>query len=221
MVVGGDFNVIKWTEESSVCHIVNSCMRGFSEFISEFGLLDFPIIGAKFTWSNNSNRFSKASSQSLPKLLSHHIPLIWESETLVNSRGYFKFEMALIRNCEVNELVKSSWPKEGVAGWNDFKASKKIQNVKKEIIKWKKSNWVSFKKLIEEILSEITEIDLKEWDSRIIEWNDRVLRNRLNKDLQSFLLIENPIGNKELELDGSKRTILIPDFFIQRQIRGK
>jgi hypothetical protein len=61
--IGGDFNVIRYPSERLGDTHYSLTMREFSDFIFEQGLMDIPLVGGKFTWSNNNcssriNRFS-------------------------------------------------------------------------------------------------------------------------------------------------------------------
>ena len=50
---GGDFNVFWFPSERSSDSYYTTGMRNFSDFISEKGLVDIPLVGGQFTWSNN------------------------------------------------------------------------------------------------------------------------------------------------------------------------
>ena len=51
--IGGDFNVVRFPSEKSGQGPYSTAMQDFSDFIADFGLLDTPLEGGKFTWSNN------------------------------------------------------------------------------------------------------------------------------------------------------------------------
>jgi hypothetical protein len=51
--IGGDFNVVCFLSEKTGMLSFNYAMHEFSDFISECGLLDIPMEGGLFTWSNN------------------------------------------------------------------------------------------------------------------------------------------------------------------------
>ena len=51
--IGGDFNVVRFPSEKSGMASFNSAMHEFNDFISECGLMDIPLEGGLFTWSNN------------------------------------------------------------------------------------------------------------------------------------------------------------------------
>ena len=60
--VGGDFNVVRFPSERAGSTIFTATMRDFSDFIYEQGLIDIPLEGGIFTWSNSSEVELKARS---------------------------------------------------------------------------------------------------------------------------------------------------------------
>lgn len=51
--IGGDFNVIKFSEDKLGGSRITPEMSAFSDWISRHGLLDLQLNGASFTWSNH------------------------------------------------------------------------------------------------------------------------------------------------------------------------
>lgn len=49
----GDFNIVRFPSEISREGRLTSTLTGLSDFIVELQLVDFPLKGGKFTWSNN------------------------------------------------------------------------------------------------------------------------------------------------------------------------
>ena len=58
--MGGDFNVVRFPSERLGSNSFTTAMREFSNFISEQGLIDLPLQGGSFTWSNSREVVSKA-----------------------------------------------------------------------------------------------------------------------------------------------------------------
>ena len=58
--VDGDFNVVRFPSERLGSNAFIASMREFSNFISEQGLIDLPLQGGSFTWSNSREVASKA-----------------------------------------------------------------------------------------------------------------------------------------------------------------
>ena len=53
--LGGDFNVIRFPSERLGAGRFSRCMYDFSDFISLHGLMDNPLEGGLFTWSNSTS----------------------------------------------------------------------------------------------------------------------------------------------------------------------
>lgn len=96
--VAGDFNIIRAPIERKGCLFSSSAMRLFSDFIETNELIDPPLLGGWFTWSNNQEEpslsyfdrflfsasweehFHRVMQVALPRPLSNHIPLVLDSE---------------------------------------------------------------------------------------------------------------------------------------------
>ena len=108
--MGGDFNVVRFPFEQSSSISFIAAMREFSNFISEQGLIDIPLQGGSFTWSNSCEVVSKArldrflfsadwedkfppvSQRCLSRLLSDHFSIVLEVCSFQRSRRPFRFE---------------------------------------------------------------------------------------------------------------------------------
>ena len=92
--LGGDFNVIHFPSERLGAGRFTRCMNDFLDFISHHGLMDNPLEGGLFTWSNSTSAsridrfllspalveyFSHFSQKRLPRVLSDHFPILLES----------------------------------------------------------------------------------------------------------------------------------------------
>lgn len=51
-VVGGDFNVIRFTHEKSQHFMITQSMSDFNSFINQCDIRDAPLANAKFTWTD-------------------------------------------------------------------------------------------------------------------------------------------------------------------------
>ena len=51
--IGGDFNATRFPSERSGDIRLNQAMQDFSDFIFDMDLVDLPIVGGEYTWSNN------------------------------------------------------------------------------------------------------------------------------------------------------------------------
>ncbi|KAL4606932.1 hypothetical protein ACB092_09G139200 [Castanea dentata] len=105
--LGGDFNVIRFPSESLGAKRLTWCMNDFSDFISLHGLMDNPLEGGLYTWSNSTfafridqflfslvlaEYFAHFSQKRLPRVLSDHFPILLESGSHRRGQIPFRFE---------------------------------------------------------------------------------------------------------------------------------
>jgi hypothetical protein len=94
---------------------ISSAMWEFSDFISDQGLLDLPLVGGHFTWSSNQEnpsmsrldrflvspewdtQFSMAVQSLLPQTLSDHSPILLDCGHNWGGKSPFKFENMWLR----------------------------------------------------------------------------------------------------------------------------
>jgi len=107
--IGGDFNITRFPSERSGDGSV-SAMRDFCDFISDQGLMDFPLAGGSYTWSiscdppvwskidrflvspNWEARFPVTSQKRLSRLYSDHFPILLNCAHFSARSRPFKFE---------------------------------------------------------------------------------------------------------------------------------
>ena len=91
--LGGDFNIIHFPLERLGVVSYTRTMHGFSDFIPPHGLMDIPMKGGLYTWSNTSstfridqflfspllaNHFLLFSQKRLSRVLSDHFSILLE-----------------------------------------------------------------------------------------------------------------------------------------------
>lgn len=54
--LGGDFSMVRFPREKKGGVILSRSMERFSDFIIGNALVDLPLVGRKFTWSDNRER---------------------------------------------------------------------------------------------------------------------------------------------------------------------
>ena len=76
--IGGDFNVVRFPSKQLGVDSFSSAMLNFSDFISEHNLIDLPLEGGTFTWSNSREVASRSRLDRflLSSNLEEHFPNI-------------------------------------------------------------------------------------------------------------------------------------------------
>ena len=129
-LAGGDFNIIRFSSEKNKVTSLSKHSRIFNNIISTYELIDIPMTGGRFTWSNNhadptlerldrflmskdwEDCFPEVYVFKLPRELSDHNPLILSTHRAVQHRKLsFKFELAWLKGPNFLPLVKSIWDK--------------------------------------------------------------------------------------------------------------
>ena len=100
-------------------------MREFSNFISEQGLIDLPLQGGTFTWSNSREVASKArlnrflfsadwedkfptfSQRRMSRLCSDHFPIVLEGGSFHRGSRSFRFENMWLKDEGFMDRVRS------------------------------------------------------------------------------------------------------------------
>ncbi len=108
--LGGDFNVVRFPSKRVGSDHFSSAMYDFSDFISTNGLIDVPLSGGMYTWSNNrevssisridrylftvdsAEGFINISKKRLTHMNSDHFPVSLERGNIQQRRRPFHFE---------------------------------------------------------------------------------------------------------------------------------
>lgn len=126
-MVAGDFNVtLDLQDRSNTNHHVNQ-MRAFRGLIEHLELIDLPLLGRRYTWSNERenptfvrlDRFLVSTEwiQSFPNTvqtagtdpLSDHCPLLCTSQTKFPTSNVFRLENSWLKLNQFKELVENTW----------------------------------------------------------------------------------------------------------------
>ncbi|KAL4194693.1 hypothetical protein AMTRI_Chr05g60730 [Amborella trichopoda] len=127
---GGDFNITRWSHDRSSNPTISEGMRDFSDFIFRSELLDIPLQGNCFTWSNHSpqqslskldrfllslnweEHFPGSHAMALPKPTSDHCPILLDTRAVRRGPKPFRFELSWLQE-ESRPTLISIW-------WNSF-----------------------------------------------------------------------------------------------------
>ena len=161
--VGGDFNIIRFPSEWLGAASFSRALYGFSNFIALHGLMDIPMVGGLYTWSNSSSafrldwfifsplladHFTQFSQSRMSRVLSDHFPILLEGGSQRRGRIPFRFENMWLRVDNFVDKVKTWWASYMFQGTLSFILAKKLAALKLDLKKWNESEFgnVSFKK---------------------------------------------------------------------------
>lgn len=166
-IVLGDFNVIRWVHEKQggANPDLNS-LQSFNSCIDVCGLMDLPMVGLNFTWSNSSfgdkrvewkldrvlinNEFllscSNLKGTIMQPSISDHSPLLISKDAeQCNFRVPFRFFNAWTKEEGFFETVQDA-SSVNIVGTPMFIVYQKMQSVKHALISWRKSRpWAAFR----------------------------------------------------------------------------
>ncbi|KAL4183441.1 hypothetical protein AMTRI_Chr11g98240 [Amborella trichopoda] len=178
-VLGGDFNVTRWPYEHNVSDSINQDMRDFADFIARNELIDTPLQGSRFTWSNHSSNpslskldtflfsttweeyFPGSLSLALPKPTSDHCPILLDTNTVHREPKPFRFELAWLEAPSLLSLLPTWWASFSplVRGRVGYRLQTKLQLLKASLKTWSKSLSGNFSQSKSLLLDTIQRLD--------------------------------------------------------------
>jgi exonuclease III len=126
-IIMGDFNFIRQPSDRNRPGGDVNNMFLFNEAISKLGIIELPLKGRKYTWSNMQQDpllerldwFFTSSSWTtsypstfvypLVKPTSHHLPCVISIETRIPRAQVFRFENYWLQHSEFKSIVQASW----------------------------------------------------------------------------------------------------------------
>jgi hypothetical protein len=148
---GGDFNVTRFPSERSGEGSM-SAMRDF-DFISDQGLMDFPLAGGSFTWSLTLDppvwsridcflfspdweaRFPMTSQKRLFRLYSDYFPILLDCGDISRGSRPFKFENMWLKADGFVGMVKQWWDSYSFQGAPSYVLACKLKALKQDLKK--------------------------------------------------------------------------------------
>ncbi|XP_058096321.1 uncharacterized protein LOC131241982 [Magnolia sinica] len=173
----GDFNVIRFAEEHSRKRRVSSAMEEFSDWIQSHELVDLPLFGARFTWSNGRQTpiqsrldrfllstdwleaFPAASQLALPRITSDHCPILLSLEDESWGPKPFRFNSSRINLKDFKQRLKEWWSSFQVEGFAGHKLLCKLKLLKEKLKKWKIEELGKKDSEMAALLSELQRLD--------------------------------------------------------------
>ncbi|GJZ49247.1 putative RNA-directed DNA polymerase, eukaryota, reverse transcriptase zinc-binding domain protein [Tanacetum coccineum] len=160
-IVMGDFNKVRDEEERYGLNFYERQARVFNDFITENSLIDIPLGGFNFTWTNKwgtkmskldrflvfesfYETFPHATGLVLEKGIPDHRPILLKESIVDYGPTPFRFFHSWLEMDGFHELVNQTWKNDGIVNVNGFTLfKKKLQNLKKVIRVWISSRYAS------------------------------------------------------------------------------
>lgn len=144
-IMGGDFNISRWSWEKSNQKPPTKGMKNFNKFIESVELLDIPMQNGKYTWSSSRaktlidrflitdsciQKFGNPIVNRLPSITSDHFPI---KLTLGKERWgptSFKFSKFWLSHKSFEHMLQNWWSNHPLEGWPGHGFMKKLKDFK-------------------------------------------------------------------------------------------
>ncbi len=182
-------------------------MQDFSDFISHFGLLDIPLEGGSFTWSNNrtdvsmsridrflystdwEDHFPAIHQKRLPRLLSNHYLIMLECGDFSRGKRPFCFENMWLKSDGFVDQVKGWWESYHFEGTPSFILARKLRALKLDLKKWNVEVFGNVQNRRRQAMSELNVLD-GEAELRPLSSEERAQKIWLVEELERSFLQE-------------------------------
>ncbi|CAN1129256.1 hypothetical protein LINPERHAP2_LOCUS5114 [Linum perenne] len=199
----GDFNMVRNTQEVASGYRSLNEMRAFNDFIEDFGLIDLPLGGASYTFSNlrdvaSLSRIERAlvsvewegffkdcSLRAMARTCSDHYPLVLACTLDKIIRRPWKFELMWLDHPNFKEVLESSWSYPGFGSDNMFKLASKLKRLKTDLSNWNIDTFKRTEVVIKDTIEKIWILDNREETNQLSE-EDRLERCFLKCDLDKL-----------------------------------
>ncbi|CAN0825290.1 LINE-1 retrotransposable element ORF2 protein [Linum grandiflorum] len=175
-----------------------------NDFILENQLLDLPLIGASFTWSNLREQpslsridralvnasfessFPECRLVALNRVCSDHRAIILNCNSLPTIKRPWRFESMWILHDDFLPFISGWWSECHIRVDSLGSLAKKLKLLKDHLKRWNKDIFGRVESQISEIAAQISSLDVKEEEGSFSE-NDRINRCNLKCKLDSIL----------------------------------
>jgi exonuclease III len=206
-VVGGDFNMVRFPLERVGSNTFSPAMHDFSDFISVHGLVDMPMSGGNFTWTNNrevssmsrldrflftsdwDEGFVNICQKRLIRLNSDHFPVLLECGVIRRERRPFRFENMWLRAEGFGDQVKSWWDSYSVTSTPSYVFAYKLKALKADLKIWNATEFGHISMQKQQLMAALREIDAMT-DTRPLDVEEQGRREQTAIELDKVLLME-------------------------------
>lgn len=163
--------------ERSDGHLSASCANEFQSYLDKFDLVDLPLKGGKWTWSNKREKPSFSiinqfliSSDLVLKLsglnqkvfyrpISNHFPILLDSNGIQWGPSSFRIDNKWFKNSKFREMIAYVWNSTFCNGTVSFIIATKLSRLKNEIKSWTKKVGRAEESRINDLMAELDIFD--------------------------------------------------------------
>ena len=202
--VGGDFNAVRFPSERLGAENFTQDMYNFSDFISCNGLLDIPLEGGNFSWSNSlsgsridrflfssewEEHYPNIHQKRLGRVLSDHFPISLEGGDIRKGRRPFRFENKWLQVDDFVEKVKNWWDLYHFLGTPSYKFAMKLKALMGDLKKWNETEFgnVSVKRI--NPWNDLNALDAKEERVSLSD-DEKRDKERIRLEIKRMALLE-------------------------------
>ncbi|KAF5180995.1 Line-1 reverse transcriptase isogeny, partial [Thalictrum thalictroides] len=200
-VIGGDFNITRFTFERKGGGRMTQQMKLFDDFMDRNSMVDYPIKGALFTWANSQSasridrfvssvdwdtEFSQANELAMERFESDHRVIMLKCNNKSKGSSPFRFELMWFEEDDLVQLIDEwlrSFPNEGCPSFNWWK---KVKLLKVKLKEWNRETFGRIDKLLDEKSKEVDSLDAKEEASQL-SLEEEGYRALLKEELNNLL----------------------------------
>lgn len=179
-------------------------MQDFSDFIFSLGLVDLPLDGGRFTWSNAQSGskldhfllspaletyFSRIVQRRLPRVVYDHFPMMLTCGFMERGKSLFRFENMWLKVDGFVGRVKCWWDSYTFSGSPSFVLVQKLKALKSDIQQWNREDFGDINHKKDELMGSIQELDRVE-DFRPLFAKERSLKTQAKSEVEKLLLLE-------------------------------
>jgi hypothetical protein len=199
--------VVRFPSERAGSDSFSPPMHDFSDFISDHGLLDIPLSGGIYTWSNNreissmshldrflftagwNEGFVNIFQKRLVRISSDHFLVLLDCSNIQRRSRPFRFENMWLKAEGFTELVKEWWESYSMDGTPSFVLAAKLKALKVDLKKWNDTQFghVSLQK--KQLMADLRAIDVLE-ESRPLSVEERGRRELISAGLEKVILMD-------------------------------
>jgi hypothetical protein len=164
-LVGGDFNLVRFSRDKSNGNINRKWSDKFNTWVEIWSLLEIKLSSRKYTWANNQEDlimstidrlfcnteldsiFPLSSCLALPRCGSDHTPIIWDSGVQLTPRSSsYKMEKWCLLREDFSVLIVKTWNSVPNIGSPLSVWQKKIRKIRKFTKGWSANEEASIRR---------------------------------------------------------------------------